>query len=80
MQLFANRAPAPNANHTTTATPSRAGAVHVKLNAGDMPIIRTSGDLDKWKKLHVKIKPFKSEKSGVELLAEARAERESRRS
>ncbi|MBB1076908.1 hypothetical protein HUU62_21115 [Rhodoferax sp. 4810] len=56
----------------------RAARVHVKLNAGEMPIIRTSGNMAKWKKLHGKTSPFKSPLSAVDLIAECRAEREAR--
>lgn len=78
MHLFASHKPPPKLEHTTDSPTARAEAMRVKLNAGDMPIIRTSGNLEKWKKLHDKIKPFKAATSGMEHLAEARAEREAR--
>jgi hypothetical protein len=74
------RAAKPATVKTTEAAPpaARAGRVHVKLSAGEMPIIRTSGDMAKWKKLHGKTLPFKSAMSGTDLIAEMRTEREAR--
>ena len=50
------------------------------LNSHDMPIIRTSGDISKWRELSQKIKPVPQEKSGNQILKSIRAARESRRS
>ena len=65
--------------NSAPATPA-ASPRHLVINSRDMPIIRTSGDLSKWRELSQKIKPVTQEKSGGQILKSIRAARESRRS
>lgn len=69
----------------TPSQPGRRRAVAVPTptlpvlpNIGDMPIVRTTGNLDLWRKVHRDSAARHGGKSGSELLADIRAERETR--
>lgn len=80
LDLFATkRTPKKAAEPALPAADSpRPGLVHIELKAGDMPVIRRSGNLEEWRALHSKTRPAKLAKSGSQHLKEMRAERAAR--
>ncbi|MBK9439901.1 MAG: hypothetical protein IPN53_00765 [Comamonadaceae bacterium] len=69
------------ANNPGSRSSARRSAVASTLalpDTRDMPIVRTTGNLDLWRKLHRVNTPRASAKSGSELLADIRAERDAR--